>query len=292
MKGTIRIEGTVWAARHGFEVRDRGVAWDGAWANDGSFIADGVGLASGVVGPCILSRSAGVIPVVVELLDGPPSDDDLDDYDTVVDAPLELSTGVVAIEGDSPVFENGLPIVPPFRFAVAPGSYRVRVAYADRDTARYDYADGAEHVRLSFWAADPAKVVVHKKGEGEDDPVREYRGKRTKDELVALLGSDSPSHRCLAVVALARLGEIEALAAAERDTSDAVRRTYFAALGFAGERALPLVDDETGTKDRDLRLRLAQTLRLVGGAKAKEIAAELADGSDFDMLTEAAEEVE
>jgi hypothetical protein len=134
---------------------------------------------------------------------------------------------------------------------------------------------------------------VHKKKVNEDDPVKEYRGSGSKKELAAMLAGESISHRCLAVVALARLGETGALSdMVARNSFDSVFRVYLAALGFAGEKAIPLLEEESCRQDRDLRLRIAQTLRLIGGAAAKKLASEVADDSEFDMLTEAADEVE
>lgn len=293
VKRIFQIETTTWVAGHGFQLRDAAARWSGDWTNARTFVEDTVGVGDGVIGPTDISRAAGLMPVIVELLDGPPGDDDIEDYDGVVDVSIELRTGVLELEGDGDVFENGLAVAPRLGLTLEPGSYRVRVAYANNDTSRYDYADGADHVRLSLWRAPSKPLVVHKKKENEDYPVREYRGRRTKAELLAYLEGPSISHRCLAVVALARQGETAALAEViANNPFDSVLRTYLAALGFAGEGALPLLEEETHRQDRDLKLRIAQSLRLVGGEAAKKMALELAEDTEFGMLRDAADAVE
>ena len=58
---------------------------------------------------------------------------------------------MLEIEGKVEIFWQGVITVPRFELCLGPGSYRVRVAYANCDSSRYDYADGADHVRLSLW---------------------------------------------------------------------------------------------------------------------------------------------
>jgi len=290
---TIQLEGTVWVSAHGFQIKDAAAEWSGGWTNQDTFVEDTVGVADGVAGPTDVSRAAGLVPVVLELLDGPPSDADIDDYDGVVDAPIHLVSGAVVIEGDTGTFEHGLAVVPRFGVKVDPGSYRLRIAYANNDTSRYDFSDGADHVRLSLWQAAAEPLVVRKKKANEDDPVLEYRGPRAKGELLERLAGSSISHRCLAVVALARMGETSALAELPaKQPFDSVLRVYLSALGFAGKKALPLLEEEGHREDRDLRLRILQSLRLIGGKAAKKLAAEIVEDTELDMLTEAAEEVE
>lgn len=288
----MQIETRVWVSAHGFQLRDVTAEWTGEWTNSASFVDDAVGVARGVVGPTDLSRAAGQIPVIVELLERAPTDDDLDDYDGVIDAPLELSSGVLRLEGDIEIFEHGLRTTPVLRLSVAPGNYRVRIAYANNDTSRYDYADGADHVRLSLWPAAVEALTIRKRKKSQDEPAKKYRGTRSLDELRAYLGGPSISHRCLAVVALARLREVEVLVdAMANNPFDSVEAVYLAALGFAGKKALPLLADQ-GPEDRDLKLRIVQSLRLIGGKAARTLAAEVAEDSDFDMLNEAVEDIE
>ena len=293
MKGKIQLEGKVWAAGHGFQIKDAAVSWSGEFTNPGVYDGDAIGVAPGVVGVTDLSRAAGLIPVIVELLDRAPSDDDVTEYDGVTDAPLELTSGVLRVEGDVETFRQGVITVPRFEFCLEPGSYRVRVAYANCDSSRYDYADGADHVRLSLWPSAAEPLRVQKKKENEDDPVKEYRGARSSEELASMLRGPSISHRCLAVVALARRGETGVLSdLMSNNPFDSVFRVYLSALGFAGEAALPLLEEERYREDRDLRLRIVQSLRHVGGEAAKALALKVAEGVDFEMLAEAARDVE
>lgn len=289
----VQLEGKIWIAAHGFSVVDAGKN-DTKRTNDATFIEDLAGLAEGRVEPYSVSRSAGVVPVILELLDAPPTDDDLDDYDGVVDAPLRLATGLLEVEGDGDTR---------LRATVPPGDYRLRVAYANNRTSRYDYADGADHVRLSLWAAAMAPLSVRKAKEDADDPVKEYAGSRTDAELLEMLQGPSVSHRCLAVVALIQLGHFEKLTkrfefprrAPECEPHDSVLRVYLAALGFAGRAALPVLSEHVAD-DSDMLLRIVQTLRLVGDKEAKKLAKQLVEDLDGDgdvesMIRDAVDEL-
>jgi hypothetical protein len=61
--------------------------------------------------------------------------------------------------------------------------------------------------------------------------------------------------------------------------------------GFRGQKALPILEEQS-PEDRDLKLRIVQTLRLIGGKPAKKLAATFAEDSEFDMLTEALDDIE
>ena len=287
----IQLEARIWVAAHGLSLHDVGEN-ETDRTNANSFVEDLVGLAHGRVEPYSFSRSAGIVPVVVELLDAAPPDDDLAEYDGVVDAPLHAGTGHLRIEGDGDTAID---------FNVAPGDYRVRMAYANNGTARYDYSDGADHLRVSLWRAPLAKLVVHRPNVEEDDPVREYQGTLSEAKLRAWLKGPSLSHRCLAIVGLCQLGKVDALASVlEDEKHDAVIRIALAAAGFAGEGALSLLSDFS-PKDNEMRLRMVQTLRHVGegarkGARkvAEEVVESLDDEKDSDiaeMAREALEEV-
>ena len=275
----VQLEGKIWIAAHGFSVIDAGKN-DTKRTNEASFIEDLAGLAEGRVEPYSVSRSAGLVPFILELLDAPPSDDDLEDYDGVVDAPLRLGTGLLQIDGDGDTRMTA---------TVPPGDFRLRVAYANNNTSRYDYSDGADHIRLSLWAARLSPLSVRKEKEDDDDPVREYAGKRSEKELLEMLTGPSLSHRCLAVVALIQLGQFEKLtkrfewprSEPGNETHDSVIRVYLAAMGFAGAAAVPVLREQTPTDD-DQRLRIVQTLRLAGGKDAKKLAKELVDEVEGD----------
>ena len=94
-------------------------------------------------------------------------------------------------------------------------------------------------------------------------------------------------------MALARRGETGVLLhLMSINAFDFVFRVYLAALGFARQAGLPLLEKERYCEDRDLRLRIVQSLRNVGGEAAKALALEVAEGIEFEMLAEAAREVE
>ncbi len=94
------------------------------------------------------------VPVVVDLQAAAPSDDDLDAWDHVVEASLEVPSGRVAIDGclsyrpaESPHIE------------VVPGTYRARVYYGGLDTFDED------RYRIVLWPQLPyevPRVVKHR----------------------------------------------------------------------------------------------------------------------------------
>jgi hypothetical protein len=304
----IEIAGLVAVAQHCLHIRDISHELETGWTNE-SPTETGVGVARGVVSVTALARAAGIMPVFLEVWPSEPSFErlagfkDQDVYDAVIDASLACVTGVLRIEGEDLNFEHGLSTTPTLDLRVAAGDYRVRIAYASGDTATYDGVDGAEHVRISIWPAAPADIVVHRAfatTDRDDEPVRRYQGSREAKAWAALLPTAAaagvpaapPSLQCVAVVALARLGDLETLRETIALTPfDAVRRVTFSALGFLGKPGLPLIDEETYNEDRDLRLRLAQSLRLVGGKPAKKIARELLGGIAFDTLQDAVDEI-
>ena len=110
-----------------FTLQDERATWNGVWTNR-TVLQDGIGLAPGVISVADATRGRGEAPVLVELVDGPP-DDDVDDYDGVVEAPLEAPSGKLR-------FVSGTEVIP--IGTVTPGSYRVRVYYGNADAADFD----------------------------------------------------------------------------------------------------------------------------------------------------------
>ena len=64
----------------------------------------------------------------------------------------------------------------------------------------------------------------------------------------------------------------------ETEKQDAVIRVCLAAAGFAGPGALALLSEHC-PGDADMRLRMVQTLRLIGGKAARQLA-QLVEGID------------
>jgi hypothetical protein len=79
------------------------------------------------------------VPVVVDVLAAPPSDD-LDAWDQVVEASIEVPTGRLVIDG--PIsWQPG----DSFEVDLAPGTYRARVYYGGVGTPDVD------HYRIALW---------------------------------------------------------------------------------------------------------------------------------------------
>ncbi len=157
---------------------------------------------------------------------------------------------------------------------------KAKSAASDKDTGRYDYADGAEHARLVLFASPEKPIEVLKPIENVDEPVRPYRGKRSTAELTKRLAAESTSHRCLAAVALLRLGQLDRVIAALDGSPDAVRRVTASALWFAGEAAQPQLAAFAKDNDTDIRARAAQSLGFLQSAGAKPILKDLLKDSD------------
>ena len=79
------------------------------------------------------------VPVALDLLDGPPSED-VDGWDQVVDASIQVPTGRLVIDG--PIsWQPGTS----FEIDLTPGTYRARVYYAEINSTDQD------HYRIALW---------------------------------------------------------------------------------------------------------------------------------------------
>jgi HEAT repeats len=243
--------------QHVFTMKDDAVDWDGSWKND-PFGADrGLGVADGVITAVALTRAGGQIPVFVEVHDGPPPLDDVDLYHAVLEASVHVPSHVLSLENESGSEAK-------VKLPSAHDHWRLRYHHANADLARYDYADGAEHVRVALFPGEPAPVLVHKPaGKVHDDPVPKYRGKRTEPQLRAMLAGSHESHRCIAAVALVQLGRLDVVLAAA-ESSLLLRRIATSALGIAGAPAVGPLAELATHSDADVRLRAAQSLEWIG----------------------------
>lgn len=280
----VQLESRIWIAAHGLDLFD--VVENGTErTNDATWLEDLVGVCDGRLQPYSWSRSACNAPVVLELLDQAPSDDDIDG---VVDAPLRLTSGLLRITGDG---DTRISV------AVDPGAYRVRVAYANNATSTYDDRDGADHMRLSMWPNALTPFVVRKpKADSDDERETKYSGTRSKKELLAYLNGPSISHRCLATVALAQQGELAPLVSAmANNPHDAVRLVYLSSLAFGSKKALKILEDERAGDNEEL-FRIVQSLRRIGGKPAKALCdrfvEDLDDANDDDVVSLIRDEVQ
>jgi hypothetical protein len=250
-------------------LRDGDAGWDGRCTND-PYAGDGLGIAPGVVS-MFFARAAGKTPIVIELHDSAPGNDDIEDYDGTTEASLALPSGRLVLESECDQDEVKL----------APGTYRARVYYGNEDTCHYDDEDGANHVRVAlFPGIDTPLQVLNPKQKNGDAPVEQYRGGRNEQELMQMLSSISNSHRCLATVALLRLGRLDLAKAAAADAAASVRSVFASALWFAGSDAeSPLLEIAQG-EDAELRLRAAQSLGMLASPGAESVLQHLQDDPD------------
>ena len=95
------------------------------------------------------------VPVVVEIHDQEP-DDDCSEWDHVVEASLEVTSGRTVIAGCIDYFPDAM------RIPVPAAVYRVRVSYGGLDTLSDDGLEGDDHYRLQLWPATSIAVCVLK----------------------------------------------------------------------------------------------------------------------------------
>jgi hypothetical protein len=125
-------------------------AWIAQLLNKAAFERH-LGVMPGVI--CILTARAMTVPVAVEILTEAPTAD-FTDWDRVVEASLEVSSGCLVIHGPTDYF----PAAP--RISLAPGTYRVRVSFGGLGTVTPDELEGADHYCVALWPALEASPAV------------------------------------------------------------------------------------------------------------------------------------
>lgn len=95
------------------------------------------------------------VPVTIEIHDREP-EDDFSDWDHVVDATLDVSSGRIAVAGCTDYFPDAK------RIEIPSGSYRVRASYGALDTLSKDGLSGDDHYRVQLWPGSPTAVQVLK----------------------------------------------------------------------------------------------------------------------------------
>jgi hypothetical protein len=118
-----------------------------------------IAIAPGIIG--IGTARNMTVPVQVDLFDQKP-DDDFIDWDYVIEASLEVSSGKIVIAGCSDYLPDAT------RIPVLPGSYRVRIYYGGMGTISKDGLNGDDRYRVIIW------------------PEEEYRPLEILKELMAL----------------------------------------------------------------------------------------------------------
>lgn len=110
------------------------------------------------IGPDLIAVSTARnmdVPVIVEIADREPAAD-FAAWERVVECDIAIPSGRVVVAGCTDYFPDCL------RFAVAPGSYAIRVSYAGLDDLSEDGLDGNDRYRVQMWPGRIPGVVVRK----------------------------------------------------------------------------------------------------------------------------------
>jgi hypothetical protein len=144
------VEAQVYASHHQFYVVDERAdhASDDVW--DGQGLERHLGVADGMVAVGTIGYT--FLPVALELWDEEPPLD-LDDWDHVVEASLDLASGHLGLHG----VEGPAELEP---LEVAPGTYRVRSSAVG--LAGANELDGGDGYRVQLWTAPAAPPEVRK----------------------------------------------------------------------------------------------------------------------------------
>ena len=95
------------------------------------------------------------VPVILEVHDKKPQDD-LDDWDYVVEASIEVMSGRLVIAGCTDYFPEAI------RIEVLPSCYRVRVSYNGLNSISDDGLSGDDIYRIQLWSGLPTDVNILK----------------------------------------------------------------------------------------------------------------------------------
>jgi hypothetical protein len=146
----LAVETEIYASHHQFYVVDADAEYRADFLWDGGGLERHLGVADGIVGVGTIGYT--ILPVSIELWDDEPPLD-LEDWDHVVEASLEVPSGNLGLEG----VEGPSELEP---IGVEPATYRVRSAAAGLDGA--DEMDGGDRYRVQLWAAAAAQPEVVK----------------------------------------------------------------------------------------------------------------------------------
>lgn len=116
-----------------------------------------VGAAPGVV--CIITARNATVPVTIEIASYPPSLD-LEGWDRVIEASIEVPSGCLVLHGPTDYFPNSP------RITVKPGTYRVRVSFGGEQTVSMDELEGADYYSVTLWPASAEKPTILFEKEG------------------------------------------------------------------------------------------------------------------------------
>jgi hypothetical protein len=147
------FELSLFADYHQFYIRDETVGGDLSEAWNDEAIDRLLAIAPGMIGIGTVRNMD--VPVTVEIHDHEPGDDS-SEWDHVVEASLEVTSGRTVIAGCTDYFPDAM------RIPVPRGTHRVRVSYGGLDTLSADGLEGDDHYRLQLWLAAPIAVRILK----------------------------------------------------------------------------------------------------------------------------------
>ena len=95
------------------------------------------------------------VPVTLEFHDAEPPQN-LPDFDHVVEGALVVTTGSLVLAGCTDYFPDAE------RFALEPGTYRVRLSCSGLNTLSADGLEGNDHYLIQLWLGSPLEPTVLK----------------------------------------------------------------------------------------------------------------------------------
>ena len=136
-----------------FYIQDEAVTGDLSESWDEETTARLLATAPGTIGIGTVRNM--VVPVVVEMRDQEP-DEDFSEWDHVVEAELNVTSGRIVIAGCTDYFPDAV------RAELPPGCYRARVSYGALNTLSENRLSGDDHYRVQLWPAVPTTVRILK----------------------------------------------------------------------------------------------------------------------------------
>ena len=146
---------TLFADYHQFYLQDEAVYGDLSQAWSPEAVERMLAVADGVVGFGTLRNMR--VGVTLEMLEEPPGSDTAG-FDHVVEGSLDARSGTLVVAGCTDYFPDAA------RFALAPGTYRVRLSISGADTLSEDGLEGEDHYLVQLWQAPLAEPAILKQG--------------------------------------------------------------------------------------------------------------------------------
>lgn len=149
----LRFEFELFADYYQFYLQDESVQGDlsSSWTPEA--VDRLLALAQGAIGIGTVRNMN--VPVIVEVADDAPADDEMSSWDQVNECTLEVLSGRIVVAGCTDYLPEAA------RIEVPPGSYRARVYYGKLSSVSEDGLDGDDHYKVVLWKAAtvPFRVI-------------------------------------------------------------------------------------------------------------------------------------